>query len=65
MIEAMSDKTDQYSDEETVRRRDMVIRRMANTPPQPRAKPSVRRPGKQNTIASHRLVRKDGAGGKP
>ena len=27
---------DQYSDEETVRRRDEVVKRMLNTPPQPR-----------------------------
>jgi hypothetical protein len=27
---------DRYSDEETARRRDEVVRRMLNTPPQPR-----------------------------
>lgn len=30
-----------YSPEETARRRDAVIRRMANTPPQPRVSPKV------------------------
>ena len=29
----------EFSDEETARRRDEVVRRMANTPPQPRVKP--------------------------
>ena len=30
-----------YSETETVRRRDEVIRRMANTPPQPRVSPKT------------------------
>jgi hypothetical protein len=36
----MSDKRqdDQFSDEKAARRRDEVIRRMANTPPQPKPK---------------------------
>jgi hypothetical protein len=32
---------DSYTPEETARRRDVVIRRMANTPPQPRVSPKV------------------------
>jgi hypothetical protein len=37
---AKNTETDTYSDEETARRRDEVVRRMLNTPPQPRkAKP--------------------------
>jgi hypothetical protein len=38
--------SDTFSDEEIVRRRDEVIRRMANTPPQPH-KPKSRRQGKK------------------
>ena len=38
----MSNEQDQYPTEEIERRRDEVIRRMANTPPQPR----VSRPSK-------------------
>ena len=34
---------DDYSPEEAARRRDEVIRRMANTPPQPRVSPVVRK----------------------
>ena len=33
---------EQYSPEETARRRDAVIRRMANTPPQPRVSPKAK-----------------------
>ena len=33
----ISDKLDEFSPEESARRRDEVIRRMANTPPQPKA----------------------------
>jgi hypothetical protein len=32
----MKKTDDQFSDQETARRRDEVIRRMANTPPQPK-----------------------------
>lgn len=39
------DDGDKYSNEETARRRDEVIRRMANTPPQP-AKPRPSKKGK-------------------
>lgn len=35
---------DEYTPEEAARRRDEVIRRMANTPPQPRAKTPAHRP---------------------
>jgi hypothetical protein len=40
------------SQEETARRRDEVVRRMANTPPQPRVMPLGHRPGKKNKAAS-------------
>jgi hypothetical protein len=41
----MKDKgdTDRYSEEETTRRADEVIRRMINMPPQPKRKASTRR----------------------
>jgi hypothetical protein len=35
---------ERYSDEETAKRRDDVIRRMLNTPPQPRAPKPKERP---------------------
>jgi hypothetical protein len=38
------DDRDRFSDEETEKRRDEVIRRMVNTPPQPKSK--IRRPRK-------------------
>jgi hypothetical protein len=47
---------DQFSDEETVRRRDEVIRRMANTPPQPKISPH---PKKEKTVVAERATRKD------
>lgn len=34
----MAREDDQYTDAETARRRDEVIRRMANTPPQPKSR---------------------------
>ena len=52
---------DQYGEDETARRRDVVIRRMANTPPQPRVKPSTRPPRKKKTIAQSREAGKDRA----
>lgn len=40
----MPDRSDdEYSPEEAARRRDEVIRRMANTPPQPRVSPQSKR----------------------
>jgi hypothetical protein len=43
---------DQYNQEETARRRDEVIRRMANTPPQPKTKTPVRSKRKMKVVAS-------------
>ena len=34
-----NNRDDTYSDKETAKRRDEVIRRMANTPPQPKINP--------------------------
>lgn len=42
----MNKDKDQFSERETAKRRDEVIRRMANTPPQPKVK-SPRRQGKR------------------
>ena len=39
----------EFSDGEIARRRDVVVRRMANTPPQPRVKPPARPLGKKKT----------------
>ena len=44
----MSD--DDYSEEEAAKRRDEVVRRMANTPPQPKVAPKAR-PRKRKTPA--------------
>lgn len=51
----MNEKGENYSDEETTRRRDEVIRRMANTPPQPKVSP---RPKKKTKAASGRAAGK-------
>jgi hypothetical protein len=44
-----------FSEAETERRRDEVVRRMANTPPQPKVTP---RPKKRKKAAGDRAVRK-------
>lgn len=54
----MTGKNDQYSPEEAAWRRDEVIRRMANTPPQPRVKSHTRRSKKKKPAASGGVVRK-------
>ena len=53
----MPEKNEQYSDEETARRRDEVVRRMANTPPQPRTKTPTRRPGNKKKAGPDRKSR--------
>jgi hypothetical protein len=50
---------DEYSREETAQRRDEVIRRMANTPPQPKATPL--RPKKKKKAGAVRAARKSRA----
>lgn len=52
-----TNKDEKYSDEEAARRRDEVIRRMANTPPQPKTKTS-RRQGKGKKAGVDRAVHK-------
>ena len=54
----MTGKNDQYSTEEAAWRRDEVVRRMANTPPQPHTKSPGRRSGKKKSIGSGRAARK-------
>ena len=58
----MKPTDDQFSPEEAARRRDKVIRRMANTPPQPRSKSPSRRTGKKKSIGSGRAGRKPNPG---
>lgn len=50
---------DQYSEPETARRRDEVIRRMAGTPPQPRTN---HRPKRKRKAVADRAADKDRAG---
>jgi hypothetical protein len=52
---------DKYSKEEIARRRDEVIRRMANTPPRPKVN-SPHRQGKKRKADADRAARKDRAG---
>ncbi len=55
---------EQYSVEEAARRRDEVIRRMANTPPQPKAiRPA--RPQRRKKVDPKRAARKDHADREP
>ena len=61
----MPRENDQYSEEETTRRRDTVVRRMANTRPQPRVKSLRRQPKKRKPTGSDRAVRKNAADEEP
>ncbi len=54
-------KDDQFSPDEAARRRDEVIRRMANTPPQPKSKTS-HRPKKKRKAGAGRAAGKSRAG---
>jgi hypothetical protein len=47
--------------DEAANRRDEVVRRMANTPPQPRVTTSIRRPKRRKKTALGRGARKDRA----
>jgi hypothetical protein len=53
-----------FTEEEIARRRDEVVRRMANTPPQPRIKPPGRRPKKEAPSGADREARKKRAADK-
>jgi hypothetical protein len=45
-----ADDPERYSDEETAKRRDDVIRRMLNTPPQPRVPKTKERPASKGRV---------------
>jgi hypothetical protein len=51
------DRPQEFSDEEIARRRDDVIRRMANTPPKPHSQMKV---GKRKAKASAKATKKPG-----
>lgn len=53
-------KDETYSDAETARRRDEVIRRMANTPPQPRTKSPDHHPKKKRSAVQGQKPRGSG-----
>ena len=53
-----------YTPEEAAQRRDEVIRRMANTPPQPKIKTPNRRPGKRKPTGADRAARNAASAGK-
>lgn len=53
------DKDETYSGAEASRRRDEVIRRMANTPPQPKASPHSKTKKKAGEVRAVRKVRAD------
>jgi len=57
------EKDDQFSEAEAARRRDEVVRRMANTPPQ--HKPTIPHPKKKKKAVAGRAVRKSHAGREP
>ena len=52
---------EKYSEEEAACRRDEVIRRMANTPPQPRTKSLGRPTGKKKPSGPGQVGRKNAA----
>ena len=59
---------DEYGEAEIARRRDEVIRRMANTPPQPRVSPKIpakaaKEPAEDRGLS--RSTRRRGASAKP
>lgn len=58
----MCRKDETYSEEQTANRRDEVIRRMANTPPQPRPKTPDRLRGKGSKAVEDRAAGKSRAG---
>ena len=52
----------EFSEDETARRRDKVVRRMANTPPKPRTKSPSHPTGKKKPFGPGRADRKPSAG---
>jgi hypothetical protein len=64
----MCDERDEFSEEESARRRDEVIRRMANTPPQPHVTPKAPAKAAKESAANPGLSRSRrgrGASAKP
>jgi hypothetical protein len=57
----MPKQNENYGPEEAAKRRDEVVRRMANTPPQPKLT-SPDRQGKKKKAVEGRAARKDRAG---
>lgn len=57
-------RDEDYSPEEAARRRDAVVRRMANTPPQPRVKAPTRHQKKGRQAAENQATRKPDADDK-
>jgi hypothetical protein len=55
------DRGDQYSADEAARRRDEVIRRMANTPPHPKSTSPNHRPKKEKKAEADRAAGKSRA----
>lgn len=55
---------DELTTDEIARRRDEVIRRMANTPPRPNGKPKTRRSGKKKPTGRGRAAQRVRAPGK-
>jgi len=53
-------KSEKYTEEETARRRDEVVRHMANTPPQPKLTP-VRPQGRKKKAGLDHVADKDRA----
>ena len=53
---------ERYTAAETARRRDEVVRQMANTPPQPRVKALTRHPRKKRKAGGDRAAGKNRAG---
>lgn len=57
MTPKRQNELDEYTEDEVASRRDAVVRRMTNTPPQPRTTP-VRPPKKKTKAVAGRAVRK-------
>jgi hypothetical protein len=57
MTAGSKDRDETYSEEETARRRDEVVRRMLNTPPQPR-KAKADKPARKPKAAKSRSGKK-------
>jgi len=50
-------KDDQYSEQETVRRRNAVIKRMLNTPPQPHSEMKIGKPKRKSKKSPTRITK--------